>query len=1104
LLVDDDESTRQTLALILRNKGYETETAATGQEALKKARERAFNLACLDIRLPDVEGGDLIAPLKEIHPPTVVIMITGHASVGSAVQALNEGASGYITKPLNMDELLALVREALEKQQLVEEKRRAESQRDATLEALRQSEERLRQFFESMPEYGYLVSPEGTVLDVNKAACRALGYKKEELVGKPLKAIYAPESLPRMKELLARWQETGQLLDEEMVILTRNGERRTVLLSADVIREGEGQVLHSISVQKDITERKEAETALKKAAAEWQATFDATTDGIYVLDDDQRILRANKAWARMFNVSADKAVGRYCWEIMHGTDEPIPDCPLVRMKQSRQRETLEYEVAECYFESVVDPILDDGGAVIGALHIVRDTTERRRAEEALQQRASQLALLNEIGGRVAALLDLDQVLGQAAQLVQKRFGFHHVGLFIRASGEDRMVLSACAGEFAPLFPRDHSVALGRGMVGWVGLHGETLLANDVDAEPRYLNPYPDRLPTRSELSVPIRIGDEVVGVLDLQSPQPDAFEPSGVTTLETLAAQVAVAINNARLYSQAAQRNRELTLLNRVIAATAVGEALESVLEVVCRELALAFEVPQAAAALFNEEKTEAVVVAEYLAPGRPPSLGATIPTAGNPGALHLLRNKTPLVIEDAQTDPRQAPIHDLLRQRGTVSLLLLPLMMGEEVVGSLGVDAIEPRAFSAEEVDLAQRVAEQISGVLARARLRKERRQLEEQFHQAQKMEAVGRLAGGVAHDFNNLLTVFHLSTRLMERRLHHEDPLWGHVQRIQDAGQRAAGLVRQLLAFSRREIVEPKVLDLNQVLGELDKMLRRLIGEDLELTLLLADDLAPVKIDPTQVEQVVVNLAVNARDAMPFGGKLTIETANVVLDAAYAAQHLEVEPGEYVLLAVSDDGVGMSEEVQARLFEPFFTTKEKGKGTGLGLATVFGIVKQNQGYIGVYSEPGQGTTFKIYLPRVAEDAPPPPRPPQATARGTETLLLVEDEAQVRELTHDILQGQGYQVLAARDGVEALRVAEAHEGPIHLLLTDVVMPRMSGKGLADQLLRTRPEMRVLFTSGYTDNAIVHHGVLAEGIAFLSKPFELEAIARKVRDVLDA
>jgi two-component system, cell cycle sensor histidine kinase and response regulator CckA len=390
--------------------------------------------------------------------------------------------------------------------------------------------------------------------------------------------------------------------------------------------------------------------------------------------------------------------------------------------------------------------------------------------------------------------------------------------------------------------------------------------------------------------------------------------------------------------------------------------------------------------------------------------------------------------------------------------------------------------------------------------RAEEEMRVLEEQFRQSQKMEAVGRLGGGIAHDFNNLLTVIKGYSQLSLLDLKESDPLWGNIQEIQKATQRATDLTRQLLAFSRRQILDLKVLDLNILLRDLDKMLRRIIGEDIELVTLLSGDLGRVKIDPGQIEQVIFNLAVNARDAMPSGGKLLIETTNVELDKEYANAHIGVVPGRYVKLSVSDTGIGMSQEVREKVFEPFFTTKDKGKGTGLGLSTVYGIVKQSGGNIWVYSEPGHGTTFKIYLPRVEEqlDTFHALDETDYSPRGSETVLLVEDEQEVRLLAHRLLSQQGYRVLEATNGVEALHVAQEHGGEkIHLLLTDVVMPQMGGKELADQLKILRPDIKVLYTSGYTDNAVVHQGVLNPGTHFLQKPFSLKTLSHKVREVLD-
>ena len=384
-------------------------------------------------------------------------------------------------------------------------------------------------------------------------------------------------------------------------------------------------------------------------------------------------------------------------------------------------------------------------------------------------------------------------------------------------------------------------------------------------------------------------------------------------------------------------------------------------------------------------------------------------------------------------------------------------------------------------------------------------RKSVETQLLQAQKMEAVGRLAGGIAHDFNNLLTAIFGSSDLLLGDLSADDQRRADVEDIKQAAQRAAALTRQLLAFSRQQVLAPQVLDMNALIADLEKMLRRLIGEDIEFRTVLAPDLGAVRADPGQLEQVIMNLAVNARDAMPHGGKLTVETVNADLDDAYAQAHIPAVPGRYTMLAVSDTGIGMDTQVKAHIFEPFFTTKEKGKGTGLGLATVYGIVKQSNGYIWVYSEPGQGTSFKIYLPRVAAAAEPPAPKPMAPAslRGSETVLLAEDEEAVRNLTRRVLAAHGYTVLTAADGQEALRLAEKHAGPIHLLLTDVVMPNMSGRQLAERVVSARYETKVLYLSGYTDDAIIHHGVLEPGIAFLQKPFTPQGLARKLREVLD-
>jgi two-component system, cell cycle sensor histidine kinase and response regulator CckA len=401
---------------------------------------------------------------------------------------------------------------------------------------------------------------------------------------------------------------------------------------------------------------------------------------------------------------------------------------------------------------------------------------------------------------------------------------------------------------------------------------------------------------------------------------------------------------------------------------------------------------------------------------------------------------------------------------------------------------------------------AGRVLGVASLAQDVTERLALEERLRQSQKMEAIGRLAGGVAHDFNNLLTVILGYSQILADGVPEGSRLADSTGQIKSAAERAAGITRQLLAFSRKQVLSPRIINLNDTMMTLDSLLRRLIGEDIEVLTVPENNLGSVKADPGQIEQVIMNLALNARDAMPHGGKLTLETANAQLDEIYASEHQPIVPGRYVMLAVSDTGLGMGPEVQARIFEPFFTTKEVGKGTGLGLSTVYGIVKQTGGYIWVYSEPERGTTFKIYFPSVDQPAETvgPDRRPSTALRGTETILLVEDDPQLRQLSYSVLAHCGYRVLVAGGPEEGLALSKANHRDIRLLITDVVMPGMNGRQLAEQIQRESPKIRVLYISGYTNNAIVHYGVLDKGLWFLPKPFTLSALMGKVREVLDA
>jgi two-component system cell cycle sensor histidine kinase/response regulator CckA len=475
-------------------------------------------------------------------------------------------------------------------------------------------------------------------------------------------------------------------------------------------------------------------------------------------------------------------------------------------------------------------------------------------------------------------------------------------------------------------------------------------------------------------------------------------------------------------------------------------------------------------------------------------------------GAMHraLDRNSWDIIFADYNMPSFSAPAAlALLKERGVdIPFLVVSGSVGEEI-------AAQTMKAGAHDYILKgnfRRLIPAVQRELEQARERLARRQAEEQLRQSQKMEAVGQLAGGIAHDFNNLLTAILGYAELLTPQLAGNPVGLEQVAEIRKAGDRAASLTRQLLAFSRRQVLEPKVLDLNGVVKNLESMLRRLIGEHIDLVTTLEPSLATVLADAGQMEQVIMNLVVNSRDAMPQGGRLTIETANVELDEEYAGHHQTVRAGPAVMLAVSDTGTGMDAATQARIFEPFFTTKGKERGTGLGLSTVYGIVKQSGGHIWVYSEVGRGAAFKVYLSPVAGVAVAPSKPPvePAATGGTETILLAEDDPAVRKLTRRILASLGYEILEAESAEGALETAQRHTGRIDLILTDVVMPGMGGSDLVSRIRESRPDVRVLYMSGYTDDAIIRHRVLEPGTAFLQKPFTPTTLARKIREVVAA
>lgn len=890
----------------------------------------------------------------------------------------------------------------------------------------------------------------GRVHACNPAFENLFGFELPEISGVNIDSLLAPPERLEEAQRLTKRAARGEVVRAICRRRCRSGRMVDVQMIG-VPLEGGGQRFGSFLMFEDISERVRAEEARAAAEEKFRGLFENAVEGIFLTTVEGRYLRVNPALARMCGYASPTEMVDTVSNVarMYAVPEEREAFKKLIAERGGVIEGLEYQLARrdgkrVWVSENAHVVCDASGAIVGYEGTVQDISERKRLE--LERQAT-----TEIIHSVNVTDNLDDLLRMIHNALRKVLYAENcfVALYEPATGMFHFPFLVDQHDLLPPPPQK----VGKSCTAFVYRTGRaTLIPQSVFDE------LAERgevelvgTPSPSWLGVPLRTPAATIGVLVVQHYEEDnAYTERDLEFLSSVGGQIALAIERKRAETKLRESEARLRVL---------VEQLPAVLWTVDKDLCFTSCVGAGLARLgLKPNEIVGKTLSEYFETD----------------------NQTFLPISAHQRAVAGEPVSFHLDWKGgSYACHAEPLHDGQDHV----------RGAICMSLDVT------------------DRKQLEEQLRHSQKMEAVGRLAGGIAHDFNNLLMVIQGYADLLAERLPEGDGLRRNAEQIQTAAQRASSLTRQLLAFSRKQMLTPSVISIQSVVNDMEKILRRLIGEDIQLETHSAGDLWLVKADRSQIEQVIMNLAVNARDAMPDGGRLMIEAANVELDASFSQHAVVMTPGKYVMLAVTDNGCGMNAETQAHLFEPFFTTKEKGKGTGLGLATVYGIVKQSGGYIWVYSEPGRGTTFKVYLPRIEQELPKSRTSedvPSAKASrpGSETVLLVEDEEGVRQLTREYLETNGYTVLQAADGHAALELVRTHRGMIHLLVTDVVMPGISGRELAERLAKIRPGIKTLYMSGYTDQAVVQHGMLESGSVLLQKPFTMGALATKLREIL--
>ncbi|MCX8038230.1 MAG: PAS domain S-box protein [Candidatus Sumerlaeia bacterium] len=998
---------------------------------------------------------------------------------------------------------------------------------------IRDSRAQFQELFDEAPIGYYELNAEGRVVRVNRTELDMLGYTADEVVGRPIWDFVVESEVSRQafRNKMAGIMPPGQGF--ERTFRRKDGTLVPVLVSEKLLRDPQGRIVGLRITTLDITDRKRAEDALRDALLCFEWVIEKTPlVAIQGFDRDGMIQHWNSASESLYGYSRAEAIGKRIQDLILPPDAVAEfETELANLWASgRPQPPQEWCVRnrhgqEHWVLSTMFPVYE-GGRVVEAFCMDVDITERRKAEAALRYRLEFERILGSISADFVhcSVETLDAGILQALQTIGEFVGADRSYLFLL--NKDNKTISNthewCAEGIAPQIHRLQNIPLDS-----LPCVRDHLLRDQVFLVPCVADLPPEAAAEKQEFELesirsivcfPLFLQDQPYGFLGLDAVRAEKTWSDDTLALLKMAGEVFVNVLERKRAETAARHGR--------MVAEAVAEASLRYLETssirtmaqVMVERAAEITGAQAGVVITLDADNRARIIAvssktwdlmkgeiydaarreiEEKGCYRLPVSNSLVSAPLSRG-ISILTNDPQSHSYWAGTMPGWHPPVE--------SFLAAPMKIGSNVLGMIAL-ANRPGGFSEVELRLLETFANTAALAMRMARSEEERRTAEEQLRHAMKMEAVGRLAGGIAHDFNNLLTAIIGYADMGINSVHPAERVRRYFDEVLQAATRAADLTHQLLAFSRRQPLEPRVVNLNDILLDMANMLRRIIGEDIQLVIRPGSALGAVRVDPTQLEEVIINLAVNARDAMPGGGKLTLETANVLLDENYVSTHHAVIPGEYVLLAISDTGIGMTDEVKAHLFEPFFTTKPLGKGTGLGLATCYGFVKQSGGYIWAYSEVGQGTTFRIYLPRVYETPTALPQRDENgyLPRGNETILLVEDEESVRTLSVHILHDLGYTVFEASNGEEALQVArELGCQSLHLLLTDVVMPQRGGKSLAQHLRAENPHLKVLFISGYSEEGAIGLGAMESGTAFLQKPFTPGALARKVRELLDA